>query len=114
MESRHRWKILTDGCGCYTLACVDNSTFGLDDPDGNIANNTVVRLWTANSYAQKWRLVPTGDPDGSYKIATKASASVVLDIGLGTDQTVSDNDIVQVVADWSSPNQKWKIVELSP
>jgi hypothetical protein len=37
-----------------------------------------------------------------------------LDIGLGGVGAISSGDMVQVVADWSGPNQKWKMVEVTP
>jgi hypothetical protein len=111
-NDNQQWKIVADGCGCYSILSLHDESFGIDDPDFTIANRTELRIWKAKGPAQKWRLIPNGD--GTYKIASKANRSVVIDVRGGDDGTVANNDIVQLFADWNGPNQKWKIVNVTP
>jgi hypothetical protein len=111
--ANQKWKIIPDGCGCYTIVSMHDQTLGIDDPEGNIANETALRVLTVSGPAQKWRIIPT-EPAGYYKIASKGNVNVVIDVKDGQDGNVANGDIVHLFAGWNANNQKWKIVDVTP
>ena len=106
-----QWKFVDVGNGCYHIESRGNTSFGFDDPYGNLTNGTVLQLCDFNNFDdnQKWQVINTGN--GDYKIAPKISVNASSVIDLDNGNTVNDGKL-QIWTSWDTNFQLWNIVEV--